>query len=87
MVPDPNGFFRITIDHNLNKIILYHHSPEGELIGEFSGDTPQEVGWQLTKSKAVSDIYHSLYLGGQLERAYHCLRKGLEYSQDKALLD
>ncbi|MDR0356569.1 MAG: hypothetical protein LBJ64_12670 [Deltaproteobacteria bacterium] len=87
LVPDPFGFFRITVDRESQSIVVHHHSPEGELLEHFSGQTPSELGRLLTKSKSVSDLSHAMYLGGQLERAYRCLRGGLEYSQDNSSLD
>ncbi|MDR0622293.1 MAG: hypothetical protein LBJ61_10525 [Deltaproteobacteria bacterium] len=82
---DPNGFFRITVDHNQKLIIVYHHAPDGELLTEYSGQTPSELGWRLAKVQAFSDPYHALYLGGQLERAWRALTNHTEYVQDKSL--
>ncbi|MDR2368143.1 MAG: hypothetical protein LBF58_08565 [Deltaproteobacteria bacterium] len=87
MKTDPNGFFRIAVNHDEGLIVVFHHAPDGELLFEYSGKTPSEIGWRLAKNKAFSDPYHALYLGGQLERAWRSLRLGTEYSQDKSLPD
>ncbi|MDR2387110.1 MAG: hypothetical protein LBE80_05930 [Deltaproteobacteria bacterium] len=87
MKNDPNGFFKITVDHENKLINVFHYSPTSELLGEYSGKTPSEIGWSLAKNKAFSDPYHALYLGGQLERAWRCLHLGRPYHQDKSLPD
>jgi thymidylate synthase len=81
---DPNGFFKISLDREAGLIKVFHHSQDGELLAEFGGDDPQEIGWRMIKSSAFSDPSHALYLGGQLERARRALRLGLDYEQDKA---
>lgn len=84
---DPNGFFRLSVDHEKKELVLHHHSPEGETVGEYREATPAGIVWRLVKDGAVSDLGHAFYLGGQLEKARECLRRGLEYVQDNAALD
>ena len=86
MASDPNGFFRLSVDHAAGELVVHHHAPGGEPLAEHRAKTPGQMGWILQKAKAVSDIGHAMYLGGQLERAWHCLRHGREFVQDKKLL-
>ncbi|MDR2301913.1 MAG: hypothetical protein LBF38_07740 [Deltaproteobacteria bacterium] len=87
MKNDPNGFFKITVDHERKLITVFHYSPTSELLAEYGGKNPSEIGWKLAKNKAFSDPYHALYLGGQLERAWRALHLGTPYVQDKSLPD
>jgi thymidylate synthase len=83
---DPNGFFRVSVDLEAKELVVHHHGPDSELLAEYRAKTPGEMGWQLQRAKAISDIGHAMYMGSQLERAWHCLRRGLDYVQDKASL-
>jgi thymidylate synthase len=81
---DPNGFFRLSVDHQAGELVAHHHGPDSELLAEYRAKTPGQMSWRLQRDRAVSDPGHAMYLGSQLERAWHCLRKGLEYVQDKS---
>ncbi|MDR1486750.1 MAG: hypothetical protein LBT62_01970 [Deltaproteobacteria bacterium] len=80
---DPNGFFKIGVDPQAEELVALHYSGDGELLDEYRAKTPQQMNWLLAKAHAVSDISHAIYLGGQLERAWHCLEHGKQYVQDK----
>jgi thymidylate synthase len=86
MREDPNGYFRILADHAAGEIAVLHHSPQGDLLEEYRGRTPDELSRRLARNLAVSDLGHAMYLGSQLERAWYCLAKGLEFVQDKTRL-
>ncbi|MDR1657485.1 MAG: hypothetical protein LBT47_08020 [Deltaproteobacteria bacterium] len=86
MVTDPNGYFRITVDLDSQELLVFHHGPDGMLLSEYRGKTPSELAWKLERAKAISNLGHAVYLGGQLERAWYSLQKGREYFQDKSKL-
>ncbi|MDR2421860.1 MAG: DUF4346 domain-containing protein [Deltaproteobacteria bacterium] len=86
MKKDPNGYFKLAIDPENKEIVVWQHDHDDEMIAEYRGRTPAELIQALTGHLAVSDLGHAFYLGGQLERAWHCLVKGLDYQQDKAKL-
>ncbi|MDR2611323.1 MAG: DUF4346 domain-containing protein [Deltaproteobacteria bacterium] len=86
MTEDPCGYFRILVDAQAGEIAVLHHAPSGDLLEEYRGKTPDELSRRLARNLAVSDLGHAMYLGSQLERAWYCLVKGLEYVQDKTKL-
>jgi thymidylate synthase len=85
-VPDPYGYFKITLDRDRLEIVASHYDLEDELIAQYRGANPTELSQELVRSLAVSDPGHGLYLGSQLERAWYCLHRGLDYVQDKTRL-
>jgi thymidylate synthase len=86
MAEDPNGYFKISVDREKKEIVAQHHAPTSELLTEYRGRDSHEVYQKLATALAVSDLGHAMYLGSQLERAWLCLQKGLEYVQDKKKL-
>ncbi|MDR3152750.1 MAG: hypothetical protein LBW85_00415 [Deltaproteobacteria bacterium] len=86
LVEDPCGYFRIQVDHASKEIVVLHHAPTGDLLEEYRGKTPDELSRRLYRNMAVSDVGHAMYMGSQLERAWYCLAKGLEFVQDKTRL-
>ncbi|MDR1576943.1 MAG: hypothetical protein LBT86_01760 [Deltaproteobacteria bacterium] len=86
MAKDPSGYFKLTVNQESKEILVYRYNHDDELIAEYRGKTPMELARELQRNLALSDIGHALYLGGQLERAWYCLEKGLEYVQDKTKL-
>ncbi|MDR1040370.1 MAG: thymidylate synthase [Deltaproteobacteria bacterium] len=86
MAEDPCGYFRILADHAAGEIAVLHHAPTGDLLEEYRGKTPDELSKRIARNLAVSDLGHAMYLGSQLERAWYCLAKGLEFVQDKTRL-
>jgi thymidylate synthase len=83
---DPCGYFRILLDRVAGEIAVLHHAPSGDLLEEYRGKTPDELSRRVARNLAVSDPGHAMYLGSQLERAWYCLAKGLEFVQDKTRL-
>jgi thymidylate synthase len=83
---DPNGYFRIAIDAEAGEILAFQSDDSGQLVAEYRAKEPAAMFRQLKGHMAISDIGHALYLGSQLERAWHCLSKGLPYVQDKSKL-
>ncbi|MDR1872579.1 MAG: hypothetical protein LBS60_11785 [Deltaproteobacteria bacterium] len=86
MVLDPHGYFKVTLNPEDKLILVWHFNHEDELVAQYEGATPGDLIRELTNHLALSDLGHALYLGGQLERAYYCLARGLEYIQDKTKL-
>ncbi|MDR1080957.1 MAG: hypothetical protein LBQ79_08335 [Deltaproteobacteria bacterium] len=83
---DPCGYFRIQVDHDAGEIAVLHHAPDGALLEEYRGKTPDGLSRRLARNLAVSDPGHAMYVGSQLERAWYCLARGLEFVQDKTKL-
>jgi thymidylate synthase len=76
---DPNGYFRITTD---GSEIVVQHCYGADTIGEYRGRKPVKIQHILYRDCAISDIGHALYIGRQLEKAYHCIQEGIPYKQD-----
>jgi thymidylate synthase len=83
MVNDPAGYFKIWVDPAAGEIVAEHYARTSELLGEYRGKTPDEVCRKLCKNLCLTDIGHAMYMGTQLEKAWHCLLSGREYVQDK----
>ncbi|MDR1608717.1 MAG: DUF4346 domain-containing protein [Deltaproteobacteria bacterium] len=83
---DPHGYFKLALDPAQKKILVWQFNHDDDLIAIYQGQTPTELARELQRNLAISDLGHALYLGGQLERAYYCLEKGLEYVQDRTKL-
>ncbi len=83
---DPCGYIRLSLSPEEEEIVARLYSHEHELLEEFRGKTPDEVARQLCRKEALSDLGHAVYIGGQLERAWFCLKNGREYVQDKTII-
>ena len=83
MTPDPYGYVKLAVDGQAKEIVLQHYSPENELLDEYRAGNPSALARKLCQREAISDLSHAMYVGMQLERAWHCLLSGKEYIQDK----
>lgn len=83
MAQDPNGYFRITVDHQAKEIVALHFAQDSEELGEYRGDNPNRIMERMHMDLCVSDIGHAMYLGSQLQRAWQALVSGKDYVQDK----
>jgi tetrahydromethanopterin S-methyltransferase subunit A len=82
---DPKGYFVITLDRELEQIIIRHyrtdHAPVHEMRGHSAG--PMLLG--LLREGLVTQLSHAGYLGEELAKAEAALRFGLRYDQDRPL--
>ncbi len=83
---DPCGYIRLSLAPEEGELVAQLYSHEHELLEEFRGKTPDEVARQLCRKEALSDLSHAMYIGGQLERAWFCLKNGRDYVQDKTVI-
>lgn len=56
----------------------------GPAIKMFEGRTAQEVAWQISDWKYMTDPGHLLYVGLELQKAEEVIRQGTTYIQDPA---
>lgn len=69
--------------HKLIRATLF--SPNGGApLKVFEGRVAQEVAWQISDGKYLSDPGHMMYIGLELQRAENCIISGEVYSQDPA---
>lgn len=57
---------------------------EGGAVKMFEGRTAQEVAWQITDWKYVTDPGHLMYVGLELQKAEEAIVAGRKYNQDPA---
>jgi len=76
---DPHGYFRISTS---GEEIIVQHCLDGGVIGEYRAKKPEKIQHQLYKDHAISDINHAIYIGRQLEKAFHCIQEGMPYVQE-----
>jgi thymidylate synthase len=70
-------------NHQLIKATLF--APDGGApVKEFIGRTAQEVAWQITDWKYLTDSGHLMYIGLELQKAEEAIVRGTKYSQDPA---
>lgn len=80
---DPYGSFQITIEDK--KIVVSHLSPTEELLRQYRGTTALQLSTMLVEEGIISEPYHAVYLGRELEKAEMALRLGVNYVQDQPL--
>lgn len=56
----------------------------GAPVKVFEGRTAQEVAWQITDGKFLTDPGHLMYIGLELQKAEHSIVHGGGYNQDPA---
>ncbi|MDM8548695.1 hypothetical protein QUF72_01405 [Desulfobacterales bacterium HSG2] len=79
MRQDPNGYFLITTESN--EIVVKHYYGS-EKIGEYRSEKPVKIQLMIYRDCAISDINHAIYIGRQLEKAYHCIQESRPYIQE-----
>ncbi len=88
-IPDPKGYFIISIDKKRNKIIAEHYNKEKELTDKIIGESADEISKTIANLDLIGDFEqtkeHSLYIGRELQKAEIALRNNLEYAQDSPL--
>lgn len=81
---DPRGSFIISLDREAGEIVVLQQTPEGERLAEYRERSAEKLIRQLDHVRAISVVSHATYIGMEIGRAEICLRKGIEYIQDRA---
>jgi len=86
--PDPNGFFRIYVDHDEGVIRVYHylHGSREPSI-ELRSIDPYAILKAVIERKLASSFTHFFYLGYELSKAKIALMTSREYIQDKEFFE
>lgn len=84
MIPDPEGYFVVYVDPVRHRLALEHYRTDGVLSCIIGGSTAAEIYWPAIERGLLSRLDHAAYLGRELARAEHALRKGAPYTQDSA---
>ncbi len=82
-IPDESGYFRIYVNHYLNKIYVLFYSIDDLLLHTFIGDNAEALSKKIIQSNLTTDIYHLNYLGRELKKAEMHLLFGKPFIQDE----
>jgi len=87
-IPDPKGFFVISINRDRNKIIAEHYQ-HNKLTKRIIGDSAEEISKTITRLNLIGNFKqakeHAMYLGRELQKAEIALKERLDYEQDREL--
>jgi dihydropteroate synthase-like protein len=87
VILDPQGIFKIIIDHNAKTIAALHFATEelGKPINIIKGKTAESVYAKIIEMNLVTKLDHASYIGSELAKAEAALKIGKEYIQDSPL--
>lgn len=77
---DPVGNFEIALE--AGEIVVSRMLPLGVTCKQYRGKNPFRVLGAIAQDAPAMQTDHALYLGGQIHRAWDCLRRGEEFWQD-----
>ena len=80
--PDPEGYFKIWVNHEEGKIYVLFKSSRSHRELILSGISAEALGKKIISSSLISRMEHALYLGRELSKAETCLLLGKSYAQD-----
>jgi thymidylate synthase len=81
---DPKGSFIISLEGGL--IRVDHISPgDGQVLQTLCGTNALELCRVLSEQNLLSDSFHQLYIGTELQKVEIALETGVEYVQDRPL--
>jgi len=87
-IPDPKGFFVISINRERNKIIVEYFQ-NNKLTKKITGNSAEDISKMIAKLNLIGDfeqsLEHSMYLARELQKAELALKSNLEYEQDSEL--
>lgn len=79
---DPEGYFKIWINHEEEKIYVLFKSSRSDSELMFRGVSAEALGKKIISLGLISRMDHALYLGRELSKAETCLFLGKSYAQD-----
>ncbi len=81
---DPYGSFRITVDKS-EIVVTQLSTNEEPLSDSYRGKTALQLATKIADEGIISEPYHAIYLGRELEKAEMAIRFGIDYVQDSPL--
>jgi tetrahydromethanopterin S-methyltransferase subunit A len=84
MIPAPEGYFIIYVDHAHGALSLEHYRKDGFFDTVIEGREAAELYTPAIDRGLVSRLNHAAYLGRELARAEQALIAGTRYVQDAA---
>lgn len=87
-IPDPKGFFVVSVDKLRNKIFVEHYQ-ENKLKNKIVGDSAEDICKNIANLDLIGvfpqTLEHAMYLSRELQKAEIALKDNLNYEQDKQL--
>jgi tetrahydromethanopterin S-methyltransferase subunit A len=87
-IPDPKGFFVISINPHKKKIIVEYFQ-NNKLTKKIVGDSAEDISKTIADLDLIGDfeqsLGHAMYLGRELQKAELALKNDLNYEQDSPL--
>ena len=88
-IPDPKGFFIISVNPYRNKIIVEYFR-NNKLTKKIIGTSAEQISKSINDLDLIGDfaqsLGHAMYLGRELQKAELALKNGLNYEQDSSLI-
>lgn len=88
-IPDPKGFFVVSINPHKNKIIVEYFQ-NNKLTKKIIGDSAEQICKTIANLNLIGDfeqtLEHSMYLARELQKAEFALENSLDYEQDSSLI-
>ncbi len=85
-IPDPKGFFVISIDRARDKLLIEHYR-DNKLKNKIIGDSAEDICKIIANLDLIGDfeqkLEHSMYLARELQKAEFALRNNSNYEQDQ----
>ena len=85
-IPDPKGFFVISIDKAKDKLLIEHYQ-DNKLKNKIIGDSAEDICKIIANLDLIGDfeqkLEHSMYLARELQKAEFALRNNSDYEQDQ----
>ena len=87
-LPDPSGYFLITIDKDKQKIIVEHYK-KGKINKKIVGNNAKEICDTIAKLDLIGEfgqrLEHAMYLARELKKAEIAIKSNLNFEQDNEL--
>ncbi len=87
-IPDPKGFFVVSIDRARNKLLVEHYQ-DNKLKNKIIGDSAEGICKTIANLNLIGDfggtLEHSMYLARELQKAELALSSNSDYEQDGEL--
>lgn len=88
-VPDPNGYFLVSIDRSRKRIVVEHYK-QGKINKKIVGNNAKEICDTVAKLNLIGDfkqkLEHGMYLAREIKKAEIALRNNLNFEQDSELV-
>ena len=89
-IPDPKGFFVISLNKTKNNLLLEYFTKEGKLTKKIVGSCAEDICYKIAQLDLIGDfeqtIEHAMYLGRELQKAEIALKNNLDFEQNTDII-